>query len=406
MNVIQQEAIAKSVGVGRDELAQSLIDKEALVKLSGKEGESAQKAFDNLVKQVGMEEAKKRLGDEQLANQFAQQSIQERFNKGIEKLRDNLIGIAQPILDILSPLMDIVNFVLPSINLLLSPIIEGFRVMGVAVDYIGKGWNWFTEKLEPIMPVLKGIGIAMLVIVSDLIMAAAAATFMAIAGIPIVGPLLAAAAAIGAISFLTTKLTGIKVGDVMSPADGKTQISTKEGGLFELSENDDFMAAPGLLDKKSSVESSSSSRSPQIDLSPFVKVVDSVKILIGALTGSNKELPLMQGIVGSIAAQIPTKEDKLLELSKNDDIVAAPGLLDKNDSIIAGTNLFGDKNSKTLPSSLQNDKTSPVQFPQIDFSPLMERINVLIDAVKAGGNVYLDATKVGTAMNVGTYKVQ
>ena len=48
MKVIQQEAIAKAVGMERNELAQSLIDKEALVKLSGKEGESAQKAFDNL----------------------------------------------------------------------------------------------------------------------------------------------------------------------------------------------------------------------------------------------------------------------------------------------------------------------------------------------------------------------
>jgi hypothetical protein len=30
----------------------------------------------------------------------------------------------------------------------------------------------------------------------------------------------------------------------------------------------------------------------------------------------------------------------------------------------------------------------------------------LISAVKSGGNVYLDGTKVGTAMNVSTYRVQ
>jgi hypothetical protein len=30
----------------------------------------------------------------------------------------------------------------------------------------------------------------------------------------------------------------------------------------------------------------------------------------------------------------------------------------------------------------------------------------LITAVKSGGNVYLDGTKVGTAMNVSTYRVQ
>jgi hypothetical protein len=87
MNVIQQEAIAKAAGLSRDELAQSLIDKEALAKLSGKEGESAKDAFDRLVKQVGLEEAKKRLGDDQLANQFKQQSVQEKM-ANIEKLQE------------------------------------------------------------------------------------------------------------------------------------------------------------------------------------------------------------------------------------------------------------------------------------------------------------------------------
>ena len=37
-----------------------------------------------------------------------------------------------------------------------------------------------------------------------------------------------------------------KAGDLSSPAAGKTQISTKEGGLYEMSKNDDILAAPGL----------------------------------------------------------------------------------------------------------------------------------------------------------------
>ena len=36
-------------------------------------------------------------------------------------------------------------------------------------------------------------------------------------------------------------------GDVMSPSKGKTQISPREGGIYNLSPNDDFMAAPGLV---------------------------------------------------------------------------------------------------------------------------------------------------------------
>jgi hypothetical protein len=35
----------------------------------------------------------------------------------------------------------------------------------------------------------------------------------------------------------------------MSPSDGVTRVSTKEGGLFELSPNDDLVAAPGAIKK-------------------------------------------------------------------------------------------------------------------------------------------------------------
>ena len=71
MNVLQQEALAKSVGMGREELAKTLQDQAVLNKLKGVEGETAKEKFDNLVKEVGLEEAKKRLGDEELANQMA-----------------------------------------------------------------------------------------------------------------------------------------------------------------------------------------------------------------------------------------------------------------------------------------------------------------------------------------------
>ena len=47
----------------------------------------------------------------------------------------------------------------------------------------------------------------------------------------------------GLLGYLASSMS--KAGDVMSPADGKTVVSTKEGGLFELSANDDLVAAPG-----------------------------------------------------------------------------------------------------------------------------------------------------------------
>tara|TARA_Y100000389_G_C17466818_1_gene526400 strand:+ start:583 stop:3081 length:2499 start_codon:yes stop_codon:yes gene_type:complete len=65
-------------------------------------------------------------------------------------------------------------------------------------------------------------------------------------GIGLVGILAATAAGV---AYLYSVSKPKKVGDMMSRADGKTQVSTKEGGLYELSDNDDLVAAPGAAEK-------------------------------------------------------------------------------------------------------------------------------------------------------------
>ena len=136
MNAIQQEAIAKAAGLTKDELAQSLMDREASANLSGVEGKDAKEKFNNLVKQVGMEEAKKRLGNEQLANQFQQQSVQERFAQATEKLQEIFVQIAEPVMAIVSPLANLAGTILPLINMVLQPLIVGFQVVADTIDYI------------------------------------------------------------------------------------------------------------------------------------------------------------------------------------------------------------------------------------------------------------------------------
>ena len=86
LNVIQQESQAKALGMSRDEMGKMLIEQEAISKLSGIDGKNAKEKFDNLVKEVGLEEAKKRLGNDTLANQMASTSTQERFLALTEKL--------------------------------------------------------------------------------------------------------------------------------------------------------------------------------------------------------------------------------------------------------------------------------------------------------------------------------
>ena len=43
-----------------------------------------------------------------------------------------------------------------------------------------------------------------------------------------------------------SSLSAAPAGDMFSPAGGSTMISTKEGGLFEMSKNDDILAGPGI----------------------------------------------------------------------------------------------------------------------------------------------------------------
>ena len=139
MNAIQQEAIAKAAGLTKDDLAQSLIDREAMVALNGVEGKTAKERFNNLVKEVGLTEAKKRLGDEGLANQFAQQSVQDRLNQSTEKFKEIFIQVAEPILKILSPLTDLATSILPLINILLQPIVWAFKLVADGINFAVEG---------------------------------------------------------------------------------------------------------------------------------------------------------------------------------------------------------------------------------------------------------------------------
>jgi len=93
MNVIQQEAIAKAAGMERNELAQSLIDRESLAKLGAKEGQDALARYNELKSQgKSQAEIAKQLGDAELAKQYEQQSVQEKFNDTMLQLKETLVS--------------------------------------------------------------------------------------------------------------------------------------------------------------------------------------------------------------------------------------------------------------------------------------------------------------------------
>jgi hypothetical protein len=112
MNRLQQEAAAKAVGMTREELAGTLVRAEALKSMSGEQAEKAKQAFDTRVKEVGLEQAQKELKEGQLQKMMEQQSIQERFNQSIEKLKEVFVSLLAPLM----PVLDIFAMILKPIG--------------------------------------------------------------------------------------------------------------------------------------------------------------------------------------------------------------------------------------------------------------------------------------------------
>lgn len=267
MNVLARESYSKALGLNSDQLAEQL-RKQKIAQEQGK-------SLAEITKEEALEAEKR-------------QNVQDRFNAAIEKLQDfigNLVaGPLGSMLDILSQSLDIVNL-----------IVMPFQALYNLTSMIGQAIFGWVDKLGVVGKILKGIaGIAILY--------AAYSAYGALAGIPIVGPILGgiAAAAITAAGFglLNTQ----KAGDMISPADGKTQVSTKEGGLFELSPNDDLLAGPGLA-KGGGGKGESIQSNVSIDLTPMVNAINAVKTAIDKLYAKEGVVNIDGKKVGTLLTQ-------------------------------------------------------------------------------------------------------
>jgi hypothetical protein len=154
---IEQQSIAGAMGMSRDEMGEMLIQQSALSKLQGIEGKTAQERFNRLVQEVGLEEAKNRLGDETLANQLASVSAQERFQQTITKLRDTFVGLVEPLLPVLDIFAGIASFVAEIVGFL-SPMIPALMLIGgiltfnpllIGAGVIGVGNQLVSDGIAP-----------------------------------------------------------------------------------------------------------------------------------------------------------------------------------------------------------------------------------------------------------------
>lgn len=232
LNYHQKQKLAQAAGMEFSEIQNQLNLRQKF----GKMNTDQQAAYDAL---VASGKDLNNISSTDLANQTQKIKDQKEMQGVLDNISNKFSEIGTQLVLAFAPIMEGVMPALEAVMWVVSGIVGAFTSMITMVGSVAETMRGWADYLGPFANLLKHV-------VAAMIIGAAYAAFLALAWIPIVGPILGAAAAAAIIGTGFSKLYG-EAGDMASPADGKTQVSTKEGGLFQLSDNDDFAAAPGLF---------------------------------------------------------------------------------------------------------------------------------------------------------------
>jgi hypothetical protein len=142
MNVIQQEALAKAMGMSRDQMSGMLMEQEAISKLSGIDGDNAKEKYDNAVKLYGVEKANAMLGNDVLAEQMQSASMQDKFNASVEKLKEIFTGVMSALMPIFDVFSEIFKIIGPIVNLLMRGLMPAIRMISLILTPIMETLQW------------------------------------------------------------------------------------------------------------------------------------------------------------------------------------------------------------------------------------------------------------------------
>ena len=229
MNVLQQESLAKAVGMTADQLANSLREQETLNAL-GVEN------IKQLEDQNRLDELKNVKNGDFLLKQYQQQSAADKFQDAMVKIQSTIGTLVEgPLGGFIDGLASVLNS---------ATAIKGIMIAIGAVT--AANFAKSVLSLTTQIGLQKALNRQNVKGAATSAVGTAAEAGKSVSKIPIVGGFLAIGLMAGIIGYIMGQLSKAKsVGDISSPSMGKTMVSTKEGGLFELSKNDDLVAAPG-----------------------------------------------------------------------------------------------------------------------------------------------------------------
>ena len=258
-------------------------------------------------------------------------------------MQEIFVSVAEPILAIVSPLMDLAMVVLPLINMVLQPILFTFKLIS---NTIGSIVGFITQSIE-----------------------------------------LMSALAAGTLTYLALKNKALIVSKGELAIEFMKNTAQKAG--LGISTAAEAIKSKGLL---KTIAEAAMSAFASVSKIPFVGPVLGVAAAAAA---------------AALGYKYMSKANDLMSPGYGKRTLTAPEgtyALNDKDTIIAGTNLGGggDKGGEKA--------TSSTITPSIDLSPLLAKMdqmnNTLNQLLSKEGIVTLDGNKVGTALSMGSYKMQ
>jgi hypothetical protein len=202
-----QQQLAKAANMSVEEINKQLNAQEKLGKLNEEDRKRAEEAIN-----AGLDITN--INDEQLMQEVQKAAAQKEMASTITDLENTFKGILATVGGALLPLFQMLG---PIFKLAFFPL----KVAAKSIQFIIDGIMWVIKKIPGLGSLVEAVG-------NTFNMVDSAVGNVSVAGLEGGG--------LGSV---------VEAGDVISPANGQTMISTKEGGLLKLSGNDDVVAAPG-----------------------------------------------------------------------------------------------------------------------------------------------------------------
>lgn len=363
MNRIQQEAIAKAVGMTREELANSLVEQQALTKLGAKDTNDLREKTRERLKEINLikdaaarEEARGKL----IAELGSDELVRQQENRNLQELQAEASQKIIEAFDKLSPILESVRNLFDKIanN---AGVIAGTLGAIAGISLIGK----FSRLLK----VFKNLG-------------KAAKNFKSFLGL---GKTTTKSVSKTAASSLTKSSGGVimkSTGKAVYGAAGEAALKAGSGTLAKQAGKIGLKSAGRALVKKIPIIGALAgvgfaiSRAAKGDYAGAALELASGAASTIPGIGTAASVAIDAGLAARDISQ--SKSRSAPQTMKVDDFTIKSN--PKDTLVMAGGTRFGEETNALLKE--------------------------LISAVKQGGDVYMDSTKVGTAMSVGTYKVQ